>query len=142
MSAAHTVLVVAAPFFSAPCTTTIPRTSSGNNPPHQGVVTADSQEEGQWRGVSDVRSGGGKWRTVVWSPIFTFWREQVNKGVILEPDMEHNYIELYKTHENTFQIMLTPNQRNQHHTRNNSKHIKLKTIKQSFFLKGFFLIVN
>ena len=41
-------------------------------------------------------------------PIFTFWRKQVDKGAMPEPNMDHNYIRLYKTHENTFQIMLTP----------------------------------
>ena len=48
---------------------------------------------------------GGLWYGV---PIFTFWREQVGKGAIPEPDMDHNYIGLYKNHNNTFQIMLTP----------------------------------
>ena len=40
-------------------------------------------------------------------PIFTFWREQVDKGAMPELDMTNNYVSLYKTHEDTFQIMLT-----------------------------------
>ena len=36
------------------------------------------------------------------------WCEQVDKGAMLEPDMSNNYIGLYKTHKDTFQIMLTP----------------------------------
>ena len=40
--------------------------------------------------------------------IFTFWHKQVNKGSMPELDMEHNYIGLYKTHEDTFKIMLAP----------------------------------
>ena len=52
-----------------------------------------------------VDVNGGLWYGV---PIFTFWRDQVDKGSIPEPDMEHNYIRLYKTHKDTFQIMLTP----------------------------------
>ena len=41
-------------------------------------------------------------------PIFTFLRDQVEKGAMLEPDIDHNYISLYKMHKDTFQIMLTP----------------------------------
>ena len=52
-----------------------------------------------------VDINGGLWYSV---PIFTFWRDQVDKGSMPEPDMEHNYIGLYKTHEDMFQIMLTP----------------------------------
>ena len=51
----------------------------------------------------DVNSG--LWYSV---PIFTFWRNQVNKGAMPEPNMSSNYIRLYKTHKDTFQIMLTP----------------------------------
>ena len=49
-----------------------------------------------------VNVNGGLWYGV---PIFTFWREQVDKGAMPEPDMSSNYIGLYKTHEDTFQIM-------------------------------------
>ena len=52
-----------------------------------------------------VDVNGGFWYGV---PIFTFWREQVDKGAMPEPDMTNNYIGLYKTHNDTFQIMLTP----------------------------------
>ena len=47
-------------------------------------------------------------------PIFTFWRNQVDKGAMPEPDMSSNYIGLYKTHKDTFQIMLTSNQSSWH----------------------------
>ena len=52
-----------------------------------------------------VDANGSLWYGV---PIFTFWRDQVDKGSMPEPDMSNNYIGLYKTHEDTFQIMLTP----------------------------------
>ena len=47
----------------------------------------------------------GLWHGV---PIFTFWCDQDDKGAMPEPDMSSNYIGLYKTHEDTFQILLTP----------------------------------
>ena len=37
-----------------------------------------------------------------------FWHNQVDNGAMLEPDMTSNYIGLYKTHKDTFQIMLMP----------------------------------
>ena len=52
-----------------------------------------------------VDVNGGLWYGVL---IFTFWHDQVDKGVMLEPNMEHKYIGLYKTHEDMFQIMLMP----------------------------------
>ena len=61
------------------------------------------EEEFKMYDMVDINSG--LWYRV---PIFTFWQDQVDKGVMLEPDMEHNYIGLYKMHEDTFQIMLTP----------------------------------
>ena len=47
----HIILVAVGPSFSAAFDTTTPRTSSGNNPPHQGVVTVNSQKEGDRRGI-------------------------------------------------------------------------------------------
>ena len=52
-----------------------------------------------------VDVNGGLWYSV---PIFTFWRNQVDKGSMSEPDMSSNYISLYKMLKDTFQIMLTP----------------------------------
>ena len=63
----------------------------------------DTGEEFKTFDLVDIN--GGLWYGV---PIFTFWREQVDKGVMPEPDMNNNYIRLYKTYEDTFQIMLTP----------------------------------
>ena len=63
----------------------------------------DSREEFWMYDLVDVN--GGLWYG---APIFTFWWDQVDKGVMPEPDMEYNYIRLYKTHKDTFQIMLTP----------------------------------
>ena len=65
--------------------------------------------------IQDLNVNGGLWYGV---PIFTFWQDQVDKGAMPEPDMEHNYIRLYKTHKNSFQIMLTQSQRDQHQRRN------------------------
>ena len=62
----------------------------------------DSREEFWTYDLVDVN--GGLWYGV---PIFTFWQDQVDKGVMPEPNMEHNYIRLYKMHEDMFQIMLT-----------------------------------
>ena len=68
--------------------------------------TAKKKETGEEFQTYDlVDVNGGLWYGV---PIFTFWRNQVDKGAMPEPDMEHNYIGLYKTHEDMFQIMLTP----------------------------------
>ena len=106
--ATPTVLVVAGLSSSAPFTTTTQRTSQGNNPPHQEWLpwTAKKKEtREEFKTFDLVDINGGLWYGV---PIFTFWREQVDKGVMLEPDMSSNYIGLYKTHEDTFQIMLTP----------------------------------
>ena len=67
--------------------------------------TAKKKETGEeFRMYDLVDVNGGLWYGV---PIFTFWRDQVDKGAMLEPDMEHNYIGLYKMHEDSFQIMLT-----------------------------------
>ena len=41
-------------------------------------------------------------------PIFMFWCDQVDKGAMPEPNMSNNYVGLYKTHDDTFQIILTP----------------------------------
>ena len=68
--------------------------------------TAKKKETGEeFRTYDLVDVNGGLWYGV---PIFTFWRDQVDKGAMPEPDMSSNYIGLYKTHEDTFQIMLTP----------------------------------
>ena len=45
-----------------------------------------------------VDVNGGPWYRV---SIFTFWCNKVEKGSISEPDMEHNYIKLYKTHKDS-----------------------------------------
>ena len=63
----------------------------------------ETSEEFRTYDLVDVN--GGLWYGVL---IFTFWRDQVEKGVMPEPDMSSNYIGLYKMHEDTFQIMLTP----------------------------------
>ena len=62
----------------------------------------ETSEEFRTYDLVDVNSG--LWYRV---PIFTFWRDQVDKGAMSEPDMSSNYIGLYKTYEDTFQIMLT-----------------------------------
>ena len=62
----------------------------------------DTGEEFKTYNLVDVNRG--LWYGV---PIFIFWRDQVEKGVMPEPDMTNNYIGLYKTHEDTFQILLT-----------------------------------
>ena len=82
--------------------------ASGNYTSHQGVVTTDLKEKGhrdEFKAYDLVDVNGGLWYGV---PIFTFWREQVDKGAMPEPNMEHNYVCFYKMHEDTFQIMLTP----------------------------------
>ena len=73
-----------------------------------GVAANDSKEKRhseEFKTYDLVEMDSGLWYGV---PIFTFWRNQVDKGAMPEPDMDHNYIGLYKTHDNTFQIMLTP----------------------------------
>ena len=52
-----------------------------------------------------VDVNGGLWYGVA---MFNYWKEQVEKGVLPEPDMVNNNIGLYKDHEDTFQIMLVP----------------------------------
>ena len=54
----------------------------------------ETREEFKTFDLVDVKSG--LWYGV---PIFTFWRDQVDKEAMLEPDMSSNYIGLYKTHE-------------------------------------------
>ena len=94
----------------------------------------ETSEEFKTYNLVDVN--GGLWYGVL---IFTFWRDQVEKRAMLEPDMGHNYTSLYKTHKDTFQIMLTPKPKRLYQRRNKIDNIiKVKTIKQSFFLKGFF----
>ena len=67
--------------------------------------TAKKKDTGEEFKTYDlVNVNGGLWYGV---PIFTFWREQVDNGVMPEPDMSNNHIGLYKTHDDTFQIMLT-----------------------------------
>ena len=51
-----------------------------------------------------VDVNGGLWYSIL---VFTFWHDQVEKGVMPEPNMSSNYIGLYKTCKYTFQIMLT-----------------------------------
>ena len=58
--------------------------------------TAKKKETGEEFKTYDlVDINGGLWYGV---PIFTFWWDQVDKGVMPEPDMNNNYIGLYKTH--------------------------------------------
>ena len=71
-------------------------------------------------------------------PIFTFWQDQVNKGMMPEPDMSSNYIGLYKTHDNTFQIMLTPKPKTNTKEEIKYKDIKLNIIKNNLFPKRVF----
>ena len=71
------------------------------------------EEEFKMNDMVDINSG--LWYGV---PIFTFWQEQVGNGAIPEPDMEYKYIDLYKTHEESFQIMLTQKQNYLHQRRN------------------------
>ena len=40
--------------------------------------------------------------------MFNYWCEQVEKGVMSEPDMVNNNIGIYKDHEDNYQIMLVP----------------------------------
>ena len=40
--------------------------SPGHNPPHQGVVTTDLQEKGNWGRVQDLWPGGCQWQPLVW----------------------------------------------------------------------------
>ena len=63
----------------------------------------DTREEFKTFDLVDVN--GGLWYGI---HIFAFWHDQVDKGAMPETDMEHNHIGLYKMHEDTFQIMLTP----------------------------------
>ena len=108
MPATPTVLVVAAPFFSAPCTTSTLRTYHRVPPFSSRSGYRTPPEEGHWEEFKTydlININGGLWYRV---PIFTFWCEQVDKGAMPEPDMSNNYVGLYKTHEDTFQIMLTP----------------------------------
>ena len=89
-------VLVAASFFSAPCATIPQGPTTGYHPSHQGVAAVNSQkkETGKVFQTFDlVNINGGLWYRV---PIFTFWREQVEKGVMLEPDMEHNYLDFTK----------------------------------------------
>ena len=59
--------------------------------------TAKKKETGEEFKTFDlVDVNGGLWYGV---PIFTFWHDQVEKSVMPEPNMEHNYIRLYKMHE-------------------------------------------
>ena len=51
----------------------------------------------------DVSSG--LWYGVT---MFNYWREQVEKGVMPEPDMLNNNIGIYKDHEDNYQIMIVP----------------------------------
>ena len=62
----------------------------------------ETGEEFKTYDLADVNRG--LWYRV---PIFTFWRDQVDKGSMPEPNMSNNCIGLYKTHKETFQIMLT-----------------------------------
>ena len=52
-----------------------------------------------------VDVNGGLWYGVA---MFNYWREQVEKGSMPEPDMVNNNIGLYKDHEDNYQIMIVP----------------------------------
>ena len=68
--------------------------------------TCKKKETGEeFKTFNLVEINGGLWYRVL---IFTFWHKQVDKGAMPESDMTSNYIGLYKTHEDTFQIMLIP----------------------------------
>ena len=67
--------------------------------------TARKKDTGEeFKTYDQVDINGGLWHDEL---IFTIWHKQVEKGSIPEPDMTNNYIGLYKTHDDTFQIMLT-----------------------------------
>ena len=60
-----------------------------------------------------VDVNGGLWYG---EPIFTFWREQVDKVPSLNWTWSTTILGLYKMHEVTFQIMLTPKPKRQENT--------------------------
>ena len=68
-----------------------PKDLPQNYTSYQGMATKELQEELKTFNLVDVN--GGLWYGV---PIFTFWRVQVDNGSMPEPDMDHNYIGLYK----------------------------------------------
>ena len=77
-----------------------------HNTTHQEWIPQLQEKRDRGR-IQDIWLGRHQWRPLVCVPIFTFWKEQVNKCSMPELDMDHNYIGLYKTHEDMFQIMLT-----------------------------------
>ena len=106
--ATHIVLVAAAPSFSPACAINTPRPSSGNDLLTKEWLpqTAKKKDLGEGFKTYDlVDVNGGLWYSIL---VFTFWHDQVEKGVMPEPNMNSNYIGLYKTCKYTFQIMLTP----------------------------------
>ena len=115
-----------------------------HNPTHQGVITADCQEEENWQRVQDLWPGRHEWRSLVWSPHIHLLAGTVDKGAMPEPEMEHNYISLYKHTKKASRLCLHQNPKDQHQRRNKYKDIKLNWIKNNLFspLQGcFFLIV-
>ena len=105
--ATHIVLVAAAPSFSPACAINTPRPSSGNDLLTKEWLpqTAKKKDLGEGFKTYDlVDVNGGLWYSIL---VFTFWHDQVEKGVMPEPNMSSNYIGLYKTCKYTFQIMLT-----------------------------------
>ena len=65
--------------------------------------TKETQKEFKTYDLVDVN--GGLWYGVA---MFNYWREQVEKGALPEPDMVNNNIGLYKDHEDNFQVMIIP----------------------------------
>ena len=63
----------------------------------------DTQETFKTFDLVDVN--GGLWYGVA---MFNYWREQVEKGALPEPDMVNNNIGLYKDHEDNFQVTIVP----------------------------------
>ena len=63
----------------------------------------ETQKEFKTYDLVDVNSG--LWYRVA---MFNYWREQVEKGALPEPDMVNNNIGLYKDHEDNFQVTIVP----------------------------------
>ena len=111
------------PLFSSLCHN-YPKDLQRHNPPHQEWLlhTYKKKETGKEFKTYDLVDVNGRlWYGV---PIFTFWRDQVDKGAIPEQDMTNNYIRLYKPMR-TLPNNVNAKPRDQHPKRNNNNHIKL-----------------
>ena len=102
------ILVAAGPFFSVLAPQLPQGLITGDNHPHQEWLPQTAKEKRNQGRVQDIWPGRHKWRPLVRRTHIHILAGQVDKGAIPELDMSSNYIGLYKTHDDTFQIMLTP----------------------------------